>query len=66
LVELRSAWVAIAQTVDPAVRNSRVLARAAMRAIDLEPAAPPDFVAAVRMLAEAARSVRRASLAPVS
>jgi hypothetical protein len=43
--------------VDHAVRNSRVLARAAMRAIELEPATPLDIVAAVRMLAEAAGTI---------
>lgn len=43
--------------IDHAVRNSRVLARAAKRAIDLEPETPPDIIAAVRMLAEAAGTI---------
>ena len=43
-----------------AVRNVRVLARAALRAVELEPAIPPLLVASVRDLAEAVRLLERA------
>ncbi len=43
--------------IDHAVRNARVLARAARRAIDLEPATPPALVEAIRLLASACRTL---------
>jgi hypothetical protein len=48
---------AAAPNIDHAVRNTRVLARAARRAIDLEPATPPGLVAAIRLLAGASRTL---------
>ncbi len=46
-----------APQIDHAVRNSRVLARAARRAIDLEPALPAGLPRSVRLLAEACRTL---------
>ena len=43
--------------IDHAVRNARVLARAARRAIDLEPAVPAELTASVRLLANACRTI---------
>jgi uncharacterized membrane protein YgaE (UPF0421/DUF939 family) len=43
--------------VDRAVRNARVLARAARRAIDLDPETAPDLIAAVRLLSGASRTI---------
>ena len=48
---------AAAPNIDHAVRNSRVLARAARRAIDLEPAVPAELTASVRLLANACRTI---------
>jgi uncharacterized membrane protein YgaE (UPF0421/DUF939 family) len=48
---------AAAPQIDHAVRNSRVLARAARRAIDLEPALPAGLPQSVRLLAEACRTI---------
>ena len=48
---------AAAPNIDHAVRNSRVLARAARRAIDLEPATPPGLSASIRLLATACRTM---------
>ncbi len=50
--------------VDRAVRNARVLARAAIRAIDLKPEIPPETVAAIRSLAAGTRLVRSALRSP--
>jgi uncharacterized membrane protein YgaE (UPF0421/DUF939 family) len=50
--------------VDRAVRNARVLARAAIRAIDLKPSIPPETIAAVRSLAAGARLSRSALRTP--
>jgi uncharacterized membrane protein YgaE (UPF0421/DUF939 family) len=49
-----------ARHVDHAVRNARVLGRAAIRAIDLKPSIPPETVASVRSLADGARLARSA------
>jgi Fusaric acid resistance protein-like len=48
---------AAAPHIDHAIRNARVLARAARRAIDLEPALPPGLPGSVRLLAEASRTL---------
>ena len=57
-----------ARHVDRAVRNARVLARAALRAIDVKPSIPAETIAAIRSLASrrasrpgrgAARAARR-------
>jgi uncharacterized membrane protein YgaE (UPF0421/DUF939 family) len=50
-------WAAAAQQIDLAVRNIRVLARGAIRAISLDENVPPDVVAALRDLAEAVRAL---------
>jgi uncharacterized membrane protein YgaE (UPF0421/DUF939 family) len=50
--------------VDRAVRNARVLARAAIRAIDLKPSIPPETVAAIRSLATGTRLARSALKTP--
>jgi hypothetical protein len=46
--------------MDLAVRNVRVLARGARRAIDLEENIPPEIGGALRALAEAVRALRAA------
>lgn len=43
--------------LDHAVRNARVLARAARRAIDLEPAVPAELTESVRLLASASDTI---------
>ena len=48
-------WAAAADQLDLAVRNVRVLARGAIRAIDLQDNVPPDVAAALRDLATAVR-----------
>lgn len=48
---------AAAPHIDHAVRNARVLARAARRAIDLEPATPFGLAASIRLLADASRTI---------
>ena len=50
--------------VDRAVRNARVLARAAIRAIELKPEIPPETVAAIRSLATGTRLARSALRSP--
>lgn len=50
--------------VDRAVRNGRVLARAAIRAIDLKPEIPAETAEAVRSLASGARLVRSSLRTP--
>jgi uncharacterized membrane protein YgaE (UPF0421/DUF939 family) len=49
-----------AAQIDLAVRNVRVLARGARRAIDLEENVPPEAAAALRSLADAVRALRGA------
>jgi uncharacterized membrane protein YgaE (UPF0421/DUF939 family) len=49
-----------ARYVDRGVRNARVLARAAIRAIDLKPSIPAETIAAVRSLASGTRLARSA------
>lgn len=49
-----------ARNLDLAVRNVRVLARGAMRAISLEDRTPPEVIAAVRKLAVAVRALGEA------
>ena len=53
-----------ARHVDRAVRNARVLARAAIRAIDLKPSIPAQTIAAVRSLAMGSRLARSALRTP--
>jgi Fusaric acid resistance protein-like len=48
---------AAAPHIDHAVRNTRVLARAARRAVDVEPSTPAELPAAIRMLAEVCRTL---------
>jgi uncharacterized membrane protein YgaE (UPF0421/DUF939 family) len=50
--------------VDRAVRNARVLARAAIRAIELKPEIPPETVTAIRSLAAGTRLARTALRSP--
>jgi hypothetical protein len=50
-------WSGMARAIDLAVRNVRVLARGAIRALRLDENVPPDVVAALRDLAEAVRAV---------
>ena len=59
-----AADAAAATHVDRAVRNARVLARAAIRAIDLKPGIPPETVAAIRSLAGGTRLARSALRTP--
>jgi uncharacterized membrane protein YgaE (UPF0421/DUF939 family) len=49
-----------AEQIDLAIRNVRVLARAALRGVRLDENMPPDVSVAVRELAEAARAMRAA------
>jgi uncharacterized membrane protein YgaE (UPF0421/DUF939 family) len=49
-----------AAQIDLAVRNVRVLARGARRAIDLDENVPPEIAGALRSLAEAVRALRSA------
>jgi uncharacterized membrane protein YgaE (UPF0421/DUF939 family) len=49
-----------AEQIDLAIRNVRVLARAALRGVRLDENMPPDVSTAVRELAEAARALRAA------
>ncbi len=53
-------YVTAATHLGLAVRNVRVLARAAMRAVELEPAVPAGLVASVRELAAAVRAIEPA------
>jgi uncharacterized membrane protein YgaE (UPF0421/DUF939 family) len=46
-----------AEQLELAVRNTRVLARSAIRAIELDPKLPPELPASIRRLAEAVREV---------
>lgn len=46
-----------AEQLELAVRNTRVLARSAIRAIELDPSLPPELPASIRRLAEAVREV---------
>jgi uncharacterized membrane protein YgaE (UPF0421/DUF939 family) len=48
-----------AEFLDLAVRNTRVLARAAIRAVELDPGLPADLPQSVRRLADAVREVER-------
>jgi uncharacterized membrane protein YgaE (UPF0421/DUF939 family) len=48
------------ENLDLAVRNTRVLARAATRAVELDPNLPAEVPAAVRLLAKAVRLVEQA------
>jgi uncharacterized membrane protein YgaE (UPF0421/DUF939 family) len=50
-------YVTAARQIGFAVRNTRVLARAGIRAVELEPAIPAELVASVRSLAAAVRSL---------
>lgn len=51
------AYAAAAEQLELAVRNTRVLPRAGIRAVELDPHIPPELPAAVRRLAEAVRLV---------
>lgn len=51
------AYALAARQLELAVRNTRVLARAALRAVELDPDLPPELPAAVRLLAEAVRKI---------
>ncbi|HKP17133.1 MAG TPA: FUSC family protein [Gaiellaceae bacterium] len=51
------AYTAAAEQLELAVRNTRVLARAGIRAVELDPQIPSELPAAVRRLAEAVRLV---------
>lgn len=53
-------YAAAAEQLELAVRNTRVLARAAIRAVELDPRLPPELPESVRKLAAAAREVERA------
>ena len=48
-------YAVAAEQLELAVRNTRVLARAAIRAVELDPDLPPEIPAAVRRLADAVR-----------
>jgi uncharacterized membrane protein YgaE (UPF0421/DUF939 family) len=50
-------WAEMARSIDLAVRNVRVLARGAIRALRLDENVPPDVCAALADLAEAVRAV---------
>ncbi len=52
-------YAAAAEQLELAVRNTRVLARAAIRAVELDPGLPQELPDSVRMLAGAAREVER-------
>jgi uncharacterized membrane protein YgaE (UPF0421/DUF939 family) len=53
-------YAVAAEHLDLAVRNTRVLARAAIRAVELDPRLPPELAESVRRLADAVREVSRA------
>lgn len=53
-------YTVAAEQLELAVRNARVLARAAIRAAELDPNLPPELPAAVRQLATGVRAVERA------
>ncbi len=59
-----AADAAAATHVDRAVRNARVLARAAIRAIELKPSIPSETISSVRSLAAGTRLARTALRSP--
>lgn len=57
-------YAAAAEQLELAVRNVRVLARAAIRAVELDPRLPPELAESVRLLATAVREVEQALDSP--